>query len=228
MTFSIVARCARTGQLGVAAITGTPGVGQLVTWAETGVGAVATQSWVNPYLGVDGLDLMGNGHPAERVLRAVVSMDEDRRLRQVGMVDAHGRSAGYTGELCEGWAGHVLAEGVAAQGNLLEGEATLGACVEAFQDAPDHDLVDRLIAALEAGEKAGGDRRGARSAAVLVVADERYPLWDLRIDDSAEPLADLGALRDDIAETLLPQLLRLPTREDTRGGLSADDHTGLV
>ncbi|HWH32720.1 MAG TPA: DUF1028 domain-containing protein [Egibacteraceae bacterium] len=228
MTFSIVARCARTGQLGVGAVTGTPGVGQLVTWAEAGVGAVATQAWVNPYLGVDGLDLMGNGHPAERTLRAVVAMDDDRRLRQVGMVDAHGTSAAYTGERCERWAGHRSEQDVAVQGNLLEGPETLDACLEAYAGSPGSDLVDRLIGALIAGEKAGGDRRGARSASVLVVATERYPLWDLRIDDSDRPLEALTDLRDDIAETLLPQILRLPTRQDSQGGLHADDHAGLV
>lgn len=227
MTFSIAAHCARTGQLGVAAVTATPGVGQLVTWAAAGVGAVATQGWVNPYLGVDGLDLMGNGHPAPRALRAAVALDERPDLRQAGAVDANGRSAAHTGERCQAWAGHDTGRDWAVQGNLLEGPETLAACRDAFLEAGEQDLVDRLVGGLAAGERAGGDRRGACSAAVLVVATERYPLWDLRVDHAADPLGALRTLRESVGETILPQILRLPTRSSA-GRLAADDRVGLV
>ena len=229
MTFSITAVDPRTGQLGIAAATGTAGVGQLLTWARSGVGAVATQGWINPYLGVDGLDLLANGHPADKALRAVMGLDDDARLRQVGMVDARGGVAAHTGDDCEAWSGHVLGDGFVVAGNLLESEETVQSCVEHFRSSQDEeDLVQRLLLALEAGEHAGGDRRGLRSATVYVVAGEEYPLWDLRVDDHERPIEELHRLRDRLAETLLPQIRKLPTRLDTRGSLRDSDHDGLV
>jgi uncharacterized Ntn-hydrolase superfamily protein len=227
MTFSIAARCPRTEQLGVGAVTGTPGVGQLVTWAHPRSGAVATQGWVNPYLGIDALDLLANGHPADRAMRAALELDERRELRQVGIVDAKGRSAAFTGEDSEGWANHRTGEGWSAQGNLLEGEEVLEACVEAFLAEPERELADRLMAALDAGEAAGGDRRGAKSAAIYVVAAESYPLWDLRVDFSEKPLEELHRVRDRTAETVIPQIRRLPGRMGV-GDVGPDDRAGLV
>lgn len=228
MTFSIVARDARNGQLGVAAVTGTPGVGQLLSWATADVGAIATQGWINPYLGVDGLSLLGNGHPARKALDAVVGLDDDRRLRQVGTVDAQGRSASFTGDDCADVAVALSGDGWSVQGNLLENAETVEACARAFADQDEHELVARLIAGLDAGEEAGGDRRGARSATVLVVAAEHYPLWDLRVDDHDDPLPELRRLMHRFSGTLIPQILKLPTREDTHGGPRDDDQDGLV
>ncbi|MPZ89598.1 MAG: DUF1028 domain-containing protein [Nitriliruptorales bacterium] len=228
MTFSIVVRCERTGHFGVAAVTGTPGVGTLLTWAKADVGAIATQGWINPYLGIDGLDLLGNGHPADKALQAVVSLDDDRELRQAGAVDALGRSAAFTGGACADWCGHEHGDGWSVQGNLLEGHETLEACAKAYFDSEGKDLVERLMAALEAGEEAGGDRRGARSATVFVVASELYPLWDLRVDDHDDPLHELRRLSERLGETLLPQILKLPTRRDACGQLRADSDAGLV
>jgi uncharacterized Ntn-hydrolase superfamily protein len=228
MTFSIVARCDRTGHLGVAAVTGTPGVGQLLTWAQADVGAIATQGWINPYLGIDGLDLLGNGHEASRALHAVVMLDDDRELRQAAAVDVQGRSAAFTGKSCASWAGHQHEKGWSVQGNLLEGGETLEACARAYVDSDGHDLEERLMRALEAGEEAGGDRRGACSATVLVVATELYPLWDLRVDDHHDPLPELRRLSQRLGETLLPQILKLPTRRDVHGQLRVDSDVGLV
>lgn len=228
MTFSIVARCPESGQLGVGAITATPGVGQLLAWAETGVGAVATQSWVNPYLGVDGIDLLENGHTAHRALNGVVAMDEGRALRQVGMIDRHGRTAVWTGEECAPEAGDLAGENWAVQGNLLESRDTLDACAERFQAKPDESLVERLMQGLEAGEAAGGDRRGSRSATIYIVDSERFPLWDLRVDYAHEPLAVLRDLYHAFAAELLPQIRKLPTREDVHGALTAADEAGLL
>lgn len=229
MTFSITAFDPRNGQLGIAAATGTAGVGQLLTWARRGAGAVATQGWVNPYLGIDALDLLRNGHPADRALRAVMGLDDDARLRQVGAVDTRGGVAAHTGEGCEAWAGHVLGDGFVVAGNLLQSEETVHACAEQFRSSHDEeDLVQRLVLALEAGERAGGDRRGVRSATVYVIAGEEYPLWDLRVDDHEQPIQELHRLRDRLAETLLPQIRKLPTRLDTKGALRDSDHDGLV
>jgi uncharacterized Ntn-hydrolase superfamily protein len=229
MTFSITARDADTGELGIAAATGTAGVGQLLTWARTGVGAVATQGWINPYLGIDAIALLGVGHPAEKALQAVVGLDDDQHLRQLGVVDANGGTAAHTGSDCAGWCGHETGEGFVVAGNLLESSETVRACAQSFRESADtEDLVQRLILALEAGEKAGGDKRGVRSATVYVVSGEEYPLWDLRVDDHDAPIEELHRLRDRLAETLLPQIRKLPTRLDPRGSLSHSDEDGLA
>lgn len=228
MTFSVVCRCARSGQLGVGAVTGTPGVGKLLTWAMRGVGAVATQSWVNPYLGVDGLDLLDNGHPAQKALDAVITMDDGRDQRQLGMVDAHGRTAVWTGQECEDWSGHLTGAGWTVQGNMLVGGGTVEACAEVVRTRADLDLVERLLQALEAGEAAGGDKRGSRSATVYIVHTEQFPLWDMRIDDDPQPLAALRRLHRSFAEELLPQIRKLPTREDTLSRLPASQRRGLL
>jgi uncharacterized Ntn-hydrolase superfamily protein len=228
MTFSIVARCAGSGQLGVASTTGTPGVGKYLTWARRSVGAIATQAWVNPYLGIDGLSLLEHGHPAAKVRDAVVAMDDDRALRQVAIVDAEGGVATWTGEECSGEVGERTGPGFAVVGNLLESLDTLDACADRFAATEGEELVERLIRALEAGEEAGGDRRGARSATAYVVATEEYPLWDIRVDDDDEPLVALRQVQRVFAEELLPQIQRLPTRVDTRGGLRSDDPSGLA
>lgn len=193
------------------------------------MGAVATQGWINPYLGIDAIDLLANGHPAEKALRAVVGLDDDQRLRQVAVVDGSGRTAAHTGEDCAGWCGHETDNGFVVAGNLLESSETVSACAAAFRDnAGSGDLVQRLILALEAGEEAGGDRRGVRSATVYVVAGEEYPLWDLRVDDHETPIPELHRLRDRLSETLLPQIRKLPTRLDSRGSLSHSDSDGLA
>lgn len=228
MTFSIVARCGYTGQLGVAAITATPAVGQLLTWAQRGTGAVASQSWVNPYLGIDSLALLRSGHPADKVLQAVIAMDDGRDLRQVGLVDAHGKTAAWTGSDCASWAGHLEGDAWVVLGNILDNGETLRAAAEEFELWGDHSLDQRLMAALEAGERAGGDRRGARSATVYVVSTEEYPLWDIRVDDHEKPLEELRRLHDLVGDQLLPQILMLPTRQDALGQLSTESQRGLA
>lgn len=228
MTFSLVARCPHTGQFGVGAVTATPGVGKLLTWARRRTGAIATQSWINPYLGVDALALLGHGHPADKALTAVIAMDEGRDLRQVGIVDAAGRTAVWTGDECSPWAGERVGDGWVAIGNLLGSAATLDACVERFTAHASEPLVERLLCGLEAGERAGGDTRGARSATVYVVDTEEYPLWDVRIDDHSTPLEELRRVKERFAEELIPQVLKLPTREDAFGDLSTASHDGLV
>jgi uncharacterized Ntn-hydrolase superfamily protein len=228
VTLSIVARCADSGMLGVAAVTGTPGVGKLLTWAQAGVGAVATQGWVNPYLGIDALALLGNGHPTSRALEAVVSLDDDAALRQVGAVDGLGEVAVHTGASCSDWAGHLTGDGFSVQGNLLDGPDAVEAAARAVQDSAGQALVERLAGALEAAVDAGGDQRGHRSATVLVVDTEQYPLWDVRVDEHEDPLRELRRLIDRFEETLLPQIRKLPTRRDTRGQLRSDTEQGLA
>jgi uncharacterized Ntn-hydrolase superfamily protein len=228
MTLSIVARCEQTGQLGASAGTAVPGVGKLLAWPLSRIGAVATQGWVNPYLGVDALAMLGTGHPAGSALQAVTSLDDDRDLRQVGIVDATGRAAAWTGAQCQSYAGDFQGEGWTVQGNLLETIGALEAAAEAFVADPDSDLIDRLLDALEAGEAAGADSRGARSATALVVATEHYPLWDIRVDDHDQPLEELRRMQALFAEEVLPHVLALPTRENLAGRLTIQERTGLV
>jgi uncharacterized Ntn-hydrolase superfamily protein len=199
VTFSIVAFDAANGDLGVAVASKFPAVGAVVPWARAGVGAVATQSWANTDFGPEGLQLMGGGLPAPQALDAVLEPDSDREERQVGFVDAEGRAATFTGADCTDWAGGVTGDGFAAQGNILAGEAVVAELGRAFAET-EGDLCDRLLAALLAGDAAGGDRRGKQSAALLVVRasggyegrNDRY--IDLRVDDHPEAPGELARL----------------------------------
>jgi uncharacterized Ntn-hydrolase superfamily protein len=199
MTFSIVGFDPDSGDLGVAVASKFPCVGAVVPWAAAGVGAVATQAWANTDLGPDGLRLMGGGMPAASALDAVLEGDDGRDERQAGFVDGGGGAATFTGSGCVEWAGGVTGDHFAAQGNILAGEGVVAAMAEAFVAAAG-DLSDRLLAAVLAGDAAGGDRRGRQSAALLVVRagggyegrNDRY--IDLRVDDHPDAPAELARL----------------------------------
>lgn len=201
MTYSIVARDPETGALGVAVQSHYFGTGGVVTWAEAGVGAVATQSIVDIAYGPRGVEAMRNGVAADDALRRLVAEDELAAVRQVAMVDADGRVGVHTGAGCVGEAGHRTGDQVSAQANMMERSTVWDAMVEAYRDAGG-DLANRLLAALEAAEAEGGDARGQQSAALLVVSDERsdapwdHKLFDLRVDDSPQPLVELRRLLD--------------------------------
>lgn len=199
MTFSIVAADVGAGDWGVAVASKFPAVGAVVPWARAGVGAVATQAWANTGFGPDGLELMAGGADANEALRQMLDEDDGRTQRQVGMVDAQGVVATFTGEACMEWAGGHVGEGFACQGNILVGPEVVRAMADAYEGT-DGDLLDRLLAALVAGDAAGGDRRGRQSAAILVVREgggyggytDRYV--DLRIDDDLAATARLAEL----------------------------------
>ncbi len=199
MTFSIVAADPDAGDWGIAVASKFPCVGAVVPWAKAGVGAVATQSWANTAFGPEGLELMGRGTAAEDALLQLVEADEGREDRQVGVVDAAGRAATFTGSKCMDWAGGATGPGFAAQGNILAGEQVVAELARAFAER-EGDLCDRLLAALLAGDAAGGDRRGRQSAALLVVREgggyegrnDRY--IDLRVDDHPDAPAELARL----------------------------------
>ncbi|GAA4712584.1 DUF1028 domain-containing protein [Brevibacillus fulvus] len=198
-TFSIVGFDPETGELGVAVASKFLAVGAIVPWAKAGVGAVATQSWANTDYGTKGLELLAQGMTAQQVLDQLVAEDEGRLVRQVGMVDAKGNSATYTGEECHAWAGGITGPNFAAQGNILVDEQTVQAMAQTFQSAAG-SLAERLLAALQAGEDAGGDSRGKQSAALLIVKEgggyggkiDKY--IDLRVDDHLEPVRELNRL----------------------------------
>jgi len=198
-TFSIVAYDPENGDLGVAVQSRFLAVGAVVPWARAGVGAVATQSWANTTYGPEGLRLMAEGLSAQEALEQLVEADEERARRQAGMVDARGNAAAYTGQGCFAWAGHIEGQGFACQGNILVSEETVQAMARTFEES-EGELAERLVAALEAGQEAGGDRRGQQSAAVLVVREkggyggfnDRY--LDLRVDDHPTPIQELKRL----------------------------------
>ncbi|MFF5056536.1 DUF1028 domain-containing protein [Micromonospora sp. NPDC000663] len=217
MTFSIAARCPRTGHLGVGALTARPAVGKLVAHVQSGAGAVATQATPNPFLAYDGLPLLAEGRSPEDVLTELLARDPGREVRQVGLVDRQGRSYAFTGSRTRDWAGHHTAPGYAVQGNRLVDGQTLAAIVRAFEDSRELDLAERLVLAVEAGEEAGGDRHGARSATVTVIGDQPYPLWDVRVDDAEQPALELRRLHGVFRDEVLPTIRELPTRDDPMG-----------
>jgi uncharacterized Ntn-hydrolase superfamily protein len=212
VTFSIVARCPRSGQLGVAVSTAVPAVGAMCPFVRAGVGAVSTQSWVNPYLALHSLDMMATGTPGPQALEAVLMRDDARHLRQVGAVDASGRASAWSGQGCTGWFGHLIGDGFAVQGNMLVGEATLTEMARAFGASAGVELAERLLLAMEAGQAAGGDKRGRQSAALLVHSTEDYPLVDLRVDEHAYPVVELRRVYTIAKLQLLPFVEGMPKK----------------
>ncbi len=196
-TYSIVACDLEARQWGVAVQSKFLAVGSVVPWAEPEVGAVATQAYANPRYGPSGLALLRGGSSASEVVERLVAEDEGRDQRQLGVVDANGGSASWTGPECNDWAGHRTGHGYAAQGNILVGEETVAALASTFESGSDLPLVQRLIECLAAAQAAGGDRRGQQSASLLVVErDGGYAglsdlLVDLRVDDHEHPIEEL-------------------------------------
>ncbi len=200
MTYSIVARDPNTSELGVAVQSHYFSVGSVVTWARAGVGAVATQSIVEPSYGPLGLELMGGGKSAGETLEALLRADQKAGSRQVAMVDSKGMVAAHTGSKCIPHAGHILGEQFSCQANLMRNDSIWGAMREAYQRNEGVPLAERLVEALLAGEEAGGDVRGKQSAAILVVSGAVQPsawagrLVDLRVEDHPDPVIELRRL----------------------------------
>jgi uncharacterized Ntn-hydrolase superfamily protein len=199
-TYSICACDLDAGQWGVATQSKFLAVGSVVPWAAPQIGAIATQAYANPRYGPDGLELLRSGYSADEVVERLTAADEDREQRQLGVVDAAGRGATFTGSECHAWAGGQVGDGYAAQGNILVSAATVAALADTFVSSIGRPLVERLIGCLTAAQAAGGDRRGQQSAALLVVErDGGYAglsdtLVDLRIDDHQRPVEELRRL----------------------------------
>ena len=198
-TYSIVARDPASGRLGVAVQSHYFSVGSVVTWAEPEVGAVATQSFVDPSYGQLGLDLMRIGRSAPEALAGLLAADSDREVRQVAMVDTNGNAAAHTGDRCIAEAGHIVGDGFSVQANMMHRKSVWAAMADAYRGASG-DLPERLMAALEAAEGEGGDIRGMQSAAMLIVEGTRTGRpWadraiDIRVEDAAHPLVELRRL----------------------------------
>jgi len=198
-TFSIVAYDPDEQEWGVAVASRYLAVGAVVPWAKAGVGAVATQAAVNIAHGPNGLDLLAKGMSAEEVLKTLEDGDKQLQVRQLGVIDAKGKAAAFTGKNCNAFAGHKTGDNYACQGNILAGQAVIDDMAKAFEETKG-PLAWRMMAALEAADKAGGDKRGKQSAAVLVVRDKRGPngigdrYIDLRVDDHKEPIPELARI----------------------------------
>ena len=226
-TFSIVARDP-SGMFGVAASTRLPAVGVLVPYARAGIGALATQARTNPLLGYDGLDLLQRGYDAEETLRILLGSDPEPEKRQVGIVDSRGRSAAHTGTEADPWRGHITGDGYAVTGNLVAGEEVVVDMAEAFEASEGETLPERLIRALEAGQAAGGDKRGKQSAAITTVKDQPYPYIDLRVDEHPDPIVELRRIYEVVKIQMLPFIEALPTRRNPKGDLSEEIRGTLI
>jgi uncharacterized Ntn-hydrolase superfamily protein len=217
MTFSLIARCPGTGMFGVAAATALPAVGKLLTHAMGGVGAVATQARLNPYLGIDGINLLRHGRTAQEVLDILSRQDPRAQERQFAIIDRYSNTAAWTGDKCIPWAGSRARPGFSAQGNRLAGPEVLDAIVEAFEASSGRALDERLMEALEAGDRAGGDTKGERSATIYIADKEEYPLWDIRVDANPDPFTELRRLHEIFCRDLIPEIRKMPTRANPGG-----------
>jgi len=198
-TFSIVAYDPDNEEWGVAVASKFLAVGSMVPWARAGVGAVATQAWGNPNYGPDGLDLLEEGKTPDEVIEILTEADPRGEFRQLGIIDKNGNTASFTGDQCLDWAGSKEGKNYSVQGNILAGREVVDSMANVFKNS-EGPLADRLIAALEAGQEAGGDKRGRQAAALFVVKenaginglDDRY--IDLRVDDHQTPIQELKRL----------------------------------
>ena len=211
MTWSIIARDRTTGWFGIGIATRFFAVGALCPLAAAGVGAVCSQALPNPALRQRALGLLREGIAAPEAVPMVMAMDQGRDHRQLHLVDRHGRSAAFTGRACIDWCGHRTTDGVSVAGNMLAGPAVVEHTLERWLASAELPLVERLLAALDAGEAAGGDKRGRQSAALLVQGHEPYPRLDIRVDDHPAPLAELRRLYAVAQERFIPFSHALPT-----------------
>jgi uncharacterized Ntn-hydrolase superfamily protein len=217
MTWSIIARDNATGQFGIAVATRFFAVGARVPYIAAGVGGIATQALVNPYYGIDGLKLLREGLAPADIIERLTAADTGYQSRQVHIMDAGGRVAAHTGTDCVDWCGHIEGAGFSIAGNMLSGERVLDDTANAYAANANMPFARRLIAAMQAGEAAGGDKRGKQSAALLIFGEEDWSELDLRVDDHADPLAELERLEAVSRERWVHFRKYLPSRANPAG-----------
>lgn len=217
MTWSIVARNSKTGSYGCAVATKFFAVGAMCIKAEGRIGALATQALINPTYGPRGLRMLREGKSASDIVRELTDSDQGRDHRQLHVIDGSGSNAAYTGASCVDWCGHLLRAGFSVAGNMLAGPKVIEDTAAAFEANAGLPLPRRLIAALKAGEAAGGDKRGKQSAALIVYSTEEYPELDLRVDDHTDPLAELERLESVSRERFTHFRAFLPTSANPSG-----------
>lgn len=216
MTWSILARD-EDGNFGAAIASRFFAVGALCIHTRRGVGALSTQALMNPLYGPAGLALLAEGQPAQDVVNHLTNADEGLAQRQLHILPATGQPAAHTGAACVDWCGHLLFPDFSVAGNMLAGAAVIEATAQAYQDAKGLPLAQRLLAAMAAGEAAGGDKRGKQAAALRIHGDEDYPQLDIRVDDHAEPIAELARLYEKSLERFQPFVACLPGRHNPTG-----------
>lgn len=199
--------------LGVAVSTARPAVGGLAVYVKAGIGAIATQAALNPYLGMDGLKYLEQGLSADDVMDKVRSEDAEDEKRQYGIVDNNGNAASYTGTETVPWAGHYIGDQFVVAGNMLVGKEVIDAMAQSFESTEGDYFPERLLAALEAGQNAGGDKRGKQSAALYVSHEHEYALVDIRADEHPDPVVELKRIYDVWKDELLPYIDNLPVYE---------------
>ena len=217
MTWSIIARDSATGQFGIAVATKFFAVGARVPHVAAGFGAVATQALVNCYYGIDGVRMLREGKSSRDIVAALLAGDDGRESRQLHVIDAHGQIAAHTGKDCVDWCGHIPGDGFSVAGNMLAGAAVLDDTARTFAANQDLSFAQRLVAAMRAGEAAGGDKRGKQSAALLIHDKEDWSALDLRVDDHDDPLAELERLERVSRERWVHFRKFLPTRQNPAG-----------
>ncbi len=224
MTYSIVARDAETGHHGVAVASRFFAVGALVPHLRGGRCAVATQAFVSPVWGIEAADRMAAGETAADVVADLVARDAGQAIRQIHMIDAQGNIAAHTGEDCVEWCGDVAGDGVSVAGNMLAGPAVIADTLAAYEQHLHLPLAERLMTAMEAGQTAGGDKRGTQSAALVIHRTEDYPWLSLRADDHPDPLEELRRLYDVAHERFIHVADAMPTRGNFSG---TTERTGI-
>lgn len=218
MTWSIIAADEATARVGIIVATRFFAVGSMVPHIKTGVGAVATQAFVNPHYGPKGLALLEAGLGAREVVDRLTAADEGRDNRQLHVMQIGGRFAAYTGASCIDWCGHEIGDTFSVAGNMLAGPAVLAETIRAYEGGRNLPFARRLLAAMRAGEAAGGDKRGKQSAALLIHDREDYPIYDLRVDDHTDPLVELERLLE-VARDRWVHFRRLMPSRDAPSGL---------
>jgi uncharacterized Ntn-hydrolase superfamily protein len=222
MTWSLLACDAPTGRFGIAVATCAFAVGTRVPFGAAGLGVIATQALVNSLYGVKGLQLLREGQSASEIVRVLTQADDGRDHRQLHVMDGHARVAAHTGSACIDWCGHIAGDGWSVAGNMLAGARVLQDTVEAYLENTELPFARRLIAAMQAGEAAGGDKRGKQSAVLKIYGEEEWPDLDLRVDDHADPLIELERLETVSRERTGHFARFLPRRGDPVGVVDRD------
>ena len=217
MTWSIIAKDNATGQFGIAVATRFFAVGARVPHIAARIGAIATQALVNPYYGIDGVRLLRQGRVPHDIIEILIAADTGCESRQLHIMDASGRIAAHTGKECDDWCGHLEGKGFSIAGNMLAGASVLDDTANAYLANEKMPFARRLIAAMRAGEAAGGDKRGKQSAGLLIYGEEEWSELDLRVDDHADPLGELERLEAVSRERWVHFRKYLPTRNNPAG-----------
>jgi len=217
MTWSIIARDTATGQIGIAVATRFFAVGARVPHIAAGLGGIATQGLVNPYYGIDGIRMLREGGSPQEIVNRLTGTDDGRESRQLHILDAAGRIAAFTGKDCVDWCGHLAGDGFSIAGNMLAGADVLEETAKTYLAGESLPFARRLIAAMRAGEAAGGDKRGKQSAALLIHEREEWSALDLRVDDYDDPLAELERLEQVSRKHWVHFRKFLPTRQNPAG-----------